>query len=355
MPGHEPATLSGHYFDGVSARAIPVTLLIDGSRLHLRGAEVERWVALAEVQWPERTRHGLRVAHFRSGGTVQCSDAAGWDAWRRASGQREPLIVTLQQSWRWVLVSVLLLLTAIGLVYQWGLPVGARMVVAVMPPSLDAALGESTLALLDEHLMSPSKLPATEQARLQDALRQVLKASPQDRIPPWQLVFRQSRIGPNALALPGGTLVLTDELVALVGGDEAVVSAVLAHEVGHLQHRHSMRMLVQASVLGALSSVLLGDFSTLLAGIPLWLGQASYSREAEREADTAAVQILQAADLSPRLMLTLFEQLEVQRQKDRQDQDDKSPAQQPDSWLGIAFASHPSDAERVRFFQAAAR
>ena len=38
-------------------------------------------------------------------------------------------------------------------------------------------------------------------------------------MPAHRLEFRASRIGPNAFALPGGTIVLTDELVELVEGD----------------------------------------------------------------------------------------------------------------------------------------
>lgn len=45
-------------------------------------------------------------------------------------------------------------------------------------------------------------------------------------------------------------MVLTDELFDLVQGDEQIITAVLAHELGHVKHRHGLRMLVQATVLG---------------------------------------------------------------------------------------------------------
>lgn len=134
---------------------------------------------------------------------------------------------------------------------------------------------------------------------MREAFAQALTHQPAGRVPPWQLVFRQSRIGPNALALPGGTIIMTDELVNLVDGDTQVLSAVLALELGHVQQRHSLRLLVQATVLGTLSAVVLGDFNSVLASVPVMLGQAQYSREAEREADAHAVQVLKAAALSP--------------------------------------------------------
>ncbi len=360
------------YFDGQSARAQPVALDVQGDRLRLRGDGVERAIALTDVAWPERTRHGIRVAHFRDGGSVQCADAAAWDAWSASFGRRDSWVVRMQQSWRWVLASVFALAVLGVALQQWGLPLLARAVVAAAPLSLDTALGEASLAAIDEHLMLPSKLPLAQQTRLREALSRVVAAQPAGTVPAWRLVFRQSRVGPNALALPGGTLILTDELVALVGSDEQVLVAVLAHELGHVRHRHGLRMLVQVAALAGLSSLVLGDFSTLLAGAPVLLGQAGYSREAEHEADAEAVRLLKAGGISPLVMLTLFDKLGEKARGDAGASDkaaspgdkpggasgnpggasDKPAAKSP--WLGIAFASHPSDADRVRFFRDAA-
>ncbi len=373
VPG-TPSTLAAIYFDGSSARAHAVALRLEGGVLRIEGEGVDRQVPQADMVWPERTRHGLRTAHLKGGGSVQCADTQAWDAWSRSSGRREPLVVRLQQSWRWVLACALLLLAFGVALQQWGLPAAARLVVALAPPSVDVALGASVLPFLDEHVMRPSKLPLAEQSRLRAALSRAMQTVPGDgfageSVPAWNLVFRQSRIGPNALALPGGTLIMTDELVELVGHDEKVVTAVLAHEMGHVRRRHGLRMMVQLALLSALSALVLGDFSSLLAGAPVLLGHASYSRDAEREADQDAVRTLKAAGISPAVMLTLFEKIEqLRRRKEtgtgKSSGDEKSATKKHDegegkeaeqgSWLGIAFASHPTDAERVRFFKDAA-
>lgn len=354
------ATLAASYFDGRSARAQAVVLRLDAGVLHLSGEGVERQVALADVQWPERQRHGLRVAHFRDGGSVQSGDAAAWDAWSRSQGRRDSLVVRMQQSWRLVFACMAALVLIGVAIHQWGLPLLSRAVVAAAPLSVDRALGEASLSTIDNTLMRPSRLPPAEQQRLRAALARALEAMPAGTVPEWQLVFRKSRIGPNAFALPGGTLVMTDELVELVGADDKVVTAVLAHEIGHVRHRHGLRMLVEATVLGGLSSLVLGDFSTVLAGVPVLLGQASYSREAEREADAEAVTVLRAAGISPLAMVTLFDKLADKRRADSARPAGQGGAatadevEQPASWLGIAFASHPEDAERIRFFRDAA-
>ena len=342
-------TLQASYFDGTSARAQAVVLQLQGNTLHLSGEGIERSVDLRHVQWPERTRHGMRVAHFSGGGSLQCDNAAAWDAWSRSSGQRESLVVKLQQSWRGTVASVLGLVALVMALQIWGLPAVARAVVAATPLNVDVSMGDAALIAIDQQLMTPSKLPVDVQVRIRSALTHHLSTLPADSLPTWTLVFRKGGIvGPNAFALPGGTMVLTDELVELVQADEQVITAVLAHELGHVKHRHGLRMLVQGAVLGGLGAVALGDFSTLLAAVPALLGQAHYSREAEREADAHAMLVLKAASISPAVMVTLFEKMAQQRAAKSTINDGESD---DSSWLGIAFRSHPPDAERIRYFR----
>ena len=155
-------------------------------------------------------------------------------------------------------------------------------------------------------------------------------------------------MGPNAFALPGGTIVVTDELVELLDGHEDAVLGVMAHELGHVEARHGMRLFVQTSVLGVLAGWLLGDFSGVVAAAPVMLGQAAYSRDAEREADATSVRVLKASNISPLVMVTFFEKLAAR------------PAAEPASeatprWMGLAIASHPDDIERIQFFRDAAQ
>lgn len=361
--------LNAIYFDGTSARGHAVQLHLHQGVLRVLGDGIDRSAPIARMQWPERTRHGMRIAHFPDGGTVQCSNAQAWDQWSQAGGHSESWVVTAQQSWRWVAASVLALLMVLVAIQQWGLPAASRYVVAATPLTIDSALGETTLSAIDQTWMGPSKLSLDEQNRLRAAIVRNLSALPAGALPEWKLVFRQSHIGPNAFALPGGTMILTDEMVELVQGDDKVITAVVAHELGHVHYRHGMRMVVQSAVLGSLGAVMFGDFSTVLATMPILLGQAQYSRDAEREADAHAVYVLKAASISPAVMVTMFERLqqyqqdEADKEKGTSDTTAKANARkgnaesddEENSPLGIAFSSHPADAERIRFFKDAAQ
>lgn len=331
--------LPAEYFDGRSARAHAVRLRREGVLLHVTGEGVDLRVPLARIRWPERTRHGVRVAELPDGGSLHCADAPAWDAFALDCGRGDGLVVRAQQSWRAVIVSLAGLVVLLVGLYVWGIPRAASAALLLIPHSADRAVGEVAMRSLDEELMKPSALPAAEQQRLRQAFERALAAQPAGSVPAHRLEFRKSRIGPNAFALPGGTIVMTDELVKLVDGDAAVITGVLGHELGHVRHRDGMRMLIQASAIGVLASVVVGDFSSLLAAVPVVLGQSAYSRDAERRADAEAVLLLRDAGLSPAVMVGFFE---------------KMAKENGDHTLGIAISSHPADAERIRFFQEAA-
>jgi Zn-dependent protease with chaperone function len=351
MQATAPGVLAAEYFDGASARAHRVHLSIAADHLLLQGDSIALQIPLAHVQWPERTRHGKRVAHLRDGGSLQAEHAASWDAWLAAAGVRESHVVRAQQSWRATAASVVALLLLAVAGYLWGLPWAARAIVAFVPSSVDRSIGDAAWESIAPRWLAPSTLPPARQQALRDGFaRLVERTYPAHARPEHELRFHGSthgRLGANAFALPGGRIVITDELVRLLEGRDDVVLGVLAHELGHVHHRHGMRSLVQVTLLGTATSLAFGDFSNVLAAAPVLFGQLGYSRDFEREADEHAVRMLRACELSPELMVTLFERLASAR-PGKGDGGARGG-------IGIAFASHPADAERIRLFRDAAR
>jgi Zn-dependent protease with chaperone function len=338
--------ISATWYDGRTARGRTVRASVQGGTLWLCDeAGVRQGLALTRVQWPERTRHGQRVAQLPDGGSLAFADAATFDAWWHGIGQRESWVVRTQQRWRSTLAALaaLLLLGTAG--YIWGVPALTAGVVAVTPAEVEQALGDTALQQIKDGLFQPTKTPPEQQAtwrsRLDAALRQAYPEGPAA----WQLHFvGGGHLGANALALPGGHSVITDELLALLQGADDAVLGVLAHEHGHVRRRHGLHAVVRFGLVSAATSVALGDFSSLMAGVPALLAHLGYSRDAEREADADAARVLRAAGRDPAAMVVLFERLQARSKGDR-----------TAGGLPIAFASHPADEERVRFFREAAR
>jgi Zn-dependent protease with chaperone function len=346
--------VAAEYFDGHSARAHRVVVRVDSGHLAIEGDGIVRTVPLARLEWPERTRHGARLLQLPDGGSLHCRDSLAWDTWSaRVAGRRDSLVVRAQQRWRWTAASLLAVVLIFGAGYRWGLPLAADAVVARLPASIDESVGDAALQAIDQQqLVGPSTLSVARQTAISRSFADAVSHLPPGTAAHYELAFRDGRsIGPNAFALPGGAMVITDELVERVHGDRAMIVGVLGHELGHLRHRHGMRMLVEASAVGAAAGALYGDFSALLALVPTWLAQASYSRDAEREADVESVRLLRANGLSPAVMARFFD---VVRQSGKSDKPAAAAGKLSRLGLGLGLASHPADAERVEFFEQAA-
>jgi Zn-dependent protease with chaperone function len=95
---------------------------------------------------------------------------------------------------------------------------------------------------------------------------------------------------PNAFALPGGRVYLFNGLLAKAENVDEI-AGVLAHELGHLRHRDNMRGLIYNGGTSFLIGLLFGDItgSGALLFASRTLVTASYSREAEQNADTFAI------------------------------------------------------------------
>jgi Zn-dependent protease with chaperone function len=97
----------------------------------------------------------------------------------------------------------------------------------------------------------------------------------------------------NAFALPGGKVFLLKGL--LVKADDAdEIAGVLAHELGHVRHRDSMRELIASGGSSFLIGLLFGDItgSSALIFASRSMVTAAYSREAEDNADAVSIEVM---------------------------------------------------------------
>ena len=151
----------------------------------------------------------------------------------------------------------------------------------------------------------------------------------------------------NAIALPGGQVLLFDGLVQEAESPEEL-AGVLGHEVGHVRERHVMTALLRQFGL----SVLLSGANTTLGDTVFGLAQMGYSRDAEREADAYARARMAQSDVSPVGAAEFFERLgEEDASNDEEGSSDSDSSVDATGWL----ASHPSSAERARAYRRAAK
>ncbi|HEY9191898.1 MAG TPA: M48 family metallopeptidase [Methyloversatilis sp.] len=331
----EPApSVAALYFDGRSARAHPATLTLRGHDLHLNATDLSRIDALSTVRLSEPMGQAARIITYEDGAHVEVRDHAALAVLLAASGQRDSAVVRWAFQPRAVLAMLAGLLCALWFAWQFGLPWAARLAAPHVPDEVVTALSQQTLAWVDGGVMTASTLDAQRQQALRDALAAMVRSG---GLPAHALIFRSGgAIGANAFALPDGTLIVTDQLVALAGSDDEVL-AVLLHELGHVRSRHGMRMLLQGSVSALFMAWYLGDVSSLLAMAPTALIQAGYSRDMEREADDFAARMLRRQGLAPALLADMLEKL-----AGAHDTGDRASGSLP-AWL----SSHPDTSERI--------
>ncbi|HKO36144.1 MAG TPA: M48 family metallopeptidase [Pyrinomonadaceae bacterium] len=146
----------------------------------------------------------------------------------------------------------------------------------------------------------------------------------------------------NGFALPGGHIYITTGLLKIANDSE--LASVLAHEVGHIAARHSLKTLKKrqeyndiAKSIGELTGVAGNIGRDLGVSLSQMLAEGIltiYSRDEEREADYLGVRGMAKAGLDPQGMVTMFQKLQ------------RVQGQTPDL-ISSLLSDHPDVQERI--------
>lgn len=332
---------SGVFMDGKTAAQLPITLTAEGPLLILQWEDGRRALTAASVAPLHPQKRGVQFLQLADGGTCEMPASPELlDTLVQAGvGIRKDSAVAavLHGDWRISVMALAFLAGVITAFYVSFLPSLAEMAAAVVPPSVKRQLGESALQQVQAQWLTPSELPEAEQDAIHARFDQLALALDALDRKDLELLIRKSSIGPNAFALPGNFIVLTDEMVTLVDGDLDALSGVLAHELGHLKHDHGLRSVVQGTALTMLGAALIGDYSSALAAIPAGLAHLNYSRHFETEADGFSRDVLCDAHIDPAKTALFFERV-------AKDQSRKAALIPP------YLSSHPGSEDRAAYF-----
>jgi predicted Zn-dependent protease len=148
----------------------------------------------------------------------------------------------------------------------------------------------------------------------------------------------------NAYAFPGGSIACTRGILLSLD-NEAELAALLGHELGHVNARHTAQQMSKGiltqTVVGGLS-VLAGTQGAVYGQLASQLGMvsagallASYSRDNEREADALGMEYMVRTEYSPDGMIGLMDML-------------RSQSKHNPSSIELMFATHPMSEERYQ-------
>lgn len=147
---------------------------------------------------------------------------------------------------------------------------------------------------------------------------------------------------PNAAAFPGGNVIIHTGLFNLAETPEEILG-VVAHEIAHVNERHSLRSMINAAGTLVLMQFLFGDIealSTVFIEGGTSLLFLKNSRDHEREADVEGWAYLVEAGISPKGFITFFEKLENWKPKELIEGSEEA--------LSL-LSTHPMTKERVEY------
>ncbi|MEM1412368.1 MAG: M48 family metallopeptidase, partial [Pseudomonadota bacterium] len=298
--------IEGQYFAAGSAQAVPATLERQGTQLQMTHANGSSAFPTGQVQISARLAQLPRRLEFPNGDSFTTPDNDGVDAlFDDAESLRGTSFINrLERSWPWALAALAALPVCLWLLFTHGLPIVAQPLAHAIPERLTDQLDDAVLDLLDDELLAPSTLPEPRQAEITQLLEDLQPTQPVE------LLFRTGGVlDANALALPGGTIIITDELVQLTVFD-GELSAVLAHELAHVEERHAMQALIQTVGAATVLGWVFGDLTLVtdlaLVSTPAILQQLSYTRGFEEEADRLATQMLKERGIPGHCMASLM-------------------------------------------------
>lgn len=150
-------------------------------------------------------------------------------------------------------------------------------------------------------------------------------------------VVKDSQV--NAIALPGGTIVVYSGLLDQVSSQEET-AFVLAHEIGHFHYRHHLKGMGRALMALFLSVTLLGENSQATDFTFKTIGQVEmkFSRSQEKAADLFAVELLKKTYGNAGGAAAFMKKLSAQEER----------------WkLLYYFSTHPHPSERLEYLQKA--
>ena len=331
----------GTYYDGVGGRAHAVELRRVGtSHYAIEGDGVVRGGALSTLAVTPRLARVARTIELNDGARVLVAHDAAIDGWFPRQGRFEAFVDRLEHRAHVVGAAIFVCLATLAVGAIWGVPRAADAIAQRIPPAIERSLGAEVLENLDRMGLGASTLDAGRR----EALAARFDALAADAGARYILAFRDAPgIGANAFAIPGGTVVVTDQLVKKLR-DDREFDAVVAHEIGHQQRRHALRQTLRGSMVAIVAAFFAGDVSsagTVVVAVPTFLLTSHYSREFEEEADRYAFDVLGRHGESPHWFAEAMRVLQA--------------AHAPRGRSHVAYlSSHPDTADRIDEAEAAA-
>ena len=340
--------IHGLIFEPRSSRGHPTVLDIEDHYDYIH-ADIDSEESVTDLTVV--TIQGDHDVHFEGGIYFRSTERLPDEFIRRYESATRRKIAWLEK-FSLTRAAVLLSIVVLALVgFRLLLPWVVSMTVAVFPNEWEKKVGANAFSSMETlRWFSDSELSDDYQQVIREEAKRIAESAGLDR--DVEIRFKQSRVlGPNALAFPGGPVVVTDDLVELLSEREEVL-AVIAHEIAHIELRHSLQRAIGVAGVSALVLMLFGADESIIEELTVIVADSimfDSGKDFEREADILAIDYLIASGIDPEALVNVMERLtdfmcsKFTGQAKLDCQSDSA------SWL----STHPSGAERIAYLKSA--
>lgn len=324
----------GRFFDGQSARPHTVDVAVAADGVHIRAldSDLKRLWRFADVRIldaPEEGRPAMITHEIEHEARLSFHDPVLYRAIVSYAPLSAPGRSTLSIAWQALIGWGIAAVSVVALV-ALGYPRLAVPAAQIAPDSWRESLGEQVFDMMSD---GRDVCDAPDgQAALETLIARLLIAAPAQERVRVRVLYGQPV---NAFAAPGGEIVLFEALIRQAD-DPDEVAGVLAHELGHVVHRHPTVGVIRGVGLSVIVQFMFGGLGAdNISAAAAQIYSLGYNRDAESEADATAVTMLKGAGLSPRGLATFFERI----QSDDDEEDGRG--------MGKYFSSHPALGDRI--------
>lgn len=299
----------GSYFNGISAKVNTVFITLKNNQivLYAEDQSIVRNISESELNKAEfigNNRILIRL-NEKTGELLDVTSAEFVRSFKenfpKISGKNF-LEKVADSGWKGIISIVALLVAAVAGLYFFVVPFFGEMSARFIPQQYEEQLGEAVYG----NMIQTYTIDTAKTKLVNELVKDIDFKTPYN-LKMVVVDFDQK----NAFAMPGGYIIIYSGIISEME-DYSELLGLLAHEVSHVNHRHSLRSIFRSLSSYIFISVLLNDVNgvtaVLLDNINSFKN-LSYSRKLEEEADMEGLKILYHNQVDPKGMVKLFEVL----------------------------------------------
>lgn len=281
-----------------------ITLLVNETGLQLSRQR-------SELKINDKLGSIPREIIFPGIGLLSIATTPDIDVWLAKEAANDT-IFKMESSGKMIALSLVLVPLFLYSVFKYIIPGFAVHFAEYVPDTAVSLASRHTLYSLDKTVLNNTALSKEKQADYQQKWAETLVLLDLNNTT-YPLLFRQSdEMGANAFALPDGTIVVTDDLLNAINKNWQLLQAILLHELGHVEKKHSMRLISETLATSLAINYFFGDLGGMIevfAGLSNTVMQNQFSQKLEWEADNFALHLMSQNGLDTEHFASAMEKL----------------------------------------------